>query len=57
MYIKDLLFVLVFKIAVVAIIKCARKALNQILCGGDLVLVSKDMGNLREKFLLWKEAF
>ena len=47
-----------FAIAVDVISKNAREGLmNKILYVDDLVLMSKSMENLKEKFLKWKEAF
>ena len=49
---------LLFAIAVDVISENAREGLmNEILYGDDLVLMSKSMENLKEKFLKSKEAF
>ena len=49
---------LLFAIAADEISENAREGLtNEILYADDLVLMSKSMENLKEKFLKWKEAF
>ena len=47
-----------FSIVVNVITENAREGLmNKVLYADSLVLMSKSMDNLREKFLKWKEAF
>ena len=47
-----------FAIAVDVILENAREGLiNEILYADDLILMSKSVENLKEKFLKWKETF
>ena len=53
-----MLSLVVFATAVEVVTECPKRGLMiKILCANDLVLMSTNMENLKEKFLKWKEAF
>ena len=54
----SVLTLLVFAIVVAVVTECVKNGLmSEVLYADDLVLMSKTMGGLREKFCKWKEAF
>ena len=55
---KSVLLQLLFTIVVDVIVENAREILiNAILHANDLILMSENMENLKQKFLKWKEVF
>ena len=57
-HLGSVLLPLLFAIAVNIISENAREGLlNEILYADDLILMSKSVENLKEKFLKWKKAF
>ena len=48
----------IFAVVVGVVTECAREgALSELLYADDLVLMSETVGELRNKFLKWKEAY